>query len=131
MEMSKQAPNVRRVLLVLLCSNAAALILVGIPLFADLPDIAAGYYSGDDLLRLAEPLVTLPLQLALLAESRILVDFPSQRSLAVVLVFAFGAALYQQGAGSISYLTTSMYTIFTRISRLSFNGDNREKASQD
>jgi hypothetical protein len=95
-----QAPSMRSVFLLYLASNIAVLIFTGIPLFLDLPFLfQSNYYSGDDLFRIMEPLISLPLQLFLLIESRILFSYPSLDLGVILVLFGFGAALYQQGAG--------------------------------
>jgi hypothetical protein len=56
----QNTPSLRKVILRYLASNITVLIFTGIPLFLDTPLVFnSSYYSGDDLLRILEPIISL------------------------------------------------------------------------
>ncbi|RKO87335.1 hypothetical protein BDK51DRAFT_17426 [Blyttiomyces helicus] len=95
-------PNPRTVLLLLLAGNLFTLVFTVFPVLVNLPDIRQGYYDGNDIIRLLEPLVSTPLAFALFLESGILDNALTNRGAygaMLVSFFMFATALYGQGAG--------------------------------
>jgi hypothetical protein len=91
----------------LLASNVVTLVLTALPVLESGADLdSRGWYNFNDILRLLEPLITLPLQLALVAQGGIITSTVTGSGSVCVMVrwlpllaFALSAALYQQGAG--------------------------------
>ncbi|KAI8803723.1 hypothetical protein BJ742DRAFT_489663 [Cladochytrium replicatum] len=89
------------VMSLILTTNILTLVLTVIPVVTDLgPIIKPSYYHGDDIIRLLEPLITLPLVLLILVHSNVFSSAspPNRSTVVFALLFAFGAAIYQQGA---------------------------------
>ena len=86
-----------------LFSNLFVIILTIIPVIANLPDLKGpytGWYTGNDILRLLEPIIALPFQLFILLASPLYQNQIHSKQASLVLVcFAIAAGLYQQGAG--------------------------------
>ncbi len=62
--------NVQRIFSLFLGLNLATLVLTVIPVVTSLPSLRSdGWYTGDDIIRLAEPLITLPLSFLILWEA--------------------------------------------------------------
>jgi hypothetical protein len=95
--------NIRVVFALFLASNVFTVVLTALPVVrsdtsgTDFNGPYPTWYGLNDLLRLLEPLISLPLQLWLLVESKCFLG--QSNPLGVSLVFAFGLAMYQQGAG--------------------------------
>ncbi|KAI9009561.1 hypothetical protein BC832DRAFT_551776 [Gaertneriomyces semiglobifer] len=92
-------PNTRRILSLLLALNLCTFLLTLVPVVVELPGIRPPWYVGNDVLRLLEPIIALPLYLAILIESRVFAGELSRHTYIVLTLFAISAALYQQGAG--------------------------------
>ena len=87
-----------------LAINTITIVLTFLPVLFDFPSIyRAEWFGVADLIRLAEPLVTLPLNLGIfilgISEPVIVERKSSNLILFLVAWFGFSAALYQQGAG--------------------------------
>ncbi|KAJ3396851.1 hypothetical protein HDU92_001685 [Lobulomyces angularis] len=115
-------PNLTKTFKLMLSSNLVTIVLTMLPVLVKLPKLAKWYWSND-LIRLLEPFCALPFQLFIFLESELVYLHFSQSQkvakkgvlsniliffkfnsatiefVAVVLLFSFFAALYQQGAG--------------------------------
>jgi hypothetical protein len=112
---SRAVLHPRLILVLLLTSSVWTIIMTAVPVLVknsgELGGPYVGWFVGDDVIRLLEPIVSLPLQLALLVESKC---FSADSSPTGVLVaFAFGAAIYQQGAGYHSAATMFKHAVDT------------------
>ncbi|KAL2919728.1 hypothetical protein HK105_200642 [Polyrhizophydium stewartii] len=101
----------------LLGSNLVTLVFTVFPVLVTLPDIdKRGWYVGDDVVRLLEPIVSLPFQLLILLESRIFTQRPmSSASRTALIAFLVSAAIYQQGAGFHSASNMFKHAVQTAI----------------
>ena len=115
-EDSRAVLHPRLVLVLLLASSVWTIVMTAIPVLVknsgDLGGPYVGWFEGNDVIRLLEPIVTLPLQLALLVESKCFAS-DSSTPAGVLVAFAFGAALYQQGAGYHSASTMFKHAVET------------------
>ncbi|KAJ3052990.1 hypothetical protein HK097_005256 [Rhizophlyctis rosea] len=70
----------RRILSLFLLSNFITLVFTVFPVLVDLPNVRRdGWYVGNDIIRLLEPIVVFPLQFAILYESGIFWSVPKGR----------------------------------------------------
>lgn len=86
-----------------LLSNTCVLVLSSLPVLAELPDFYRTWFGLTDVIRILEPIVALPFQILILAETGIFQYDTDARlrknSMALIIFFSVSAALYQQGAG--------------------------------
>ncbi|KAH6601293.1 hypothetical protein BASA61_002063 [Batrachochytrium salamandrivorans] len=102
----------------LLTSTIITLFFVTFTIFATLPNIPTrrpGWYVGNDILRLLEPIVTLPFQFFILLESGIFQRRLNLGNTIAIVVFMVAAALYQQGAGLHTASIMFKHTIQTAV----------------
>ncbi|TPX69266.1 hypothetical protein SpCBS45565_g02605 [Spizellomyces sp. 'palustris'] len=92
-------PKTRRVLSLLLATNLCTLIFTVIPVLVELPNIKGNWYVGNDVIRLLEPIVAMPLYFAVILESGIFSRGSTKEKYLVGTLFMISAAIYQQGAG--------------------------------
>jgi hypothetical protein len=101
-----------RIGLYFLISNVITISLTVLPVLVKFPDILQGidrkdWYGVDDLFRLWEPIFVAPFQLLILLESKYFLNsgesaqshISTWRTIGLTVWFAFGLAIYQQGAG--------------------------------
>ncbi|TPX32200.1 hypothetical protein SmJEL517_g04643 [Synchytrium microbalum] len=95
--------RVNTVLYLLVFANLWTILMTIIPVFAnDIPLYDAshpGWYTSNDVVRIIEPIGTLPFQFFILLESRIFEVGSRTEIVLVSLCFTVSAAIYQQGAG--------------------------------
>ncbi|KAJ3298015.1 hypothetical protein HK104_011239 [Borealophlyctis nickersoniae] len=100
---ARLAPSRRRVLALLLAANAVTFIFTLVPVLVNMKGFYRGeWYGGNDIIRLLEPIVVLPINFAILYESGIFAGHPSEKRrepIVVAALFMIFAAIYQQGAG--------------------------------
>ncbi|KAJ1344843.1 hypothetical protein BSLG_000358 [Batrachochytrium salamandrivorans] len=102
----------------LLTSTIITLFFVTFTIFATLPNIPTrrpGWYVGNDILRLLEPIVSLPFQFFILLESGIFQRRLNLGNTIAIVVFMVAAALYQQGAGLHTASIMFKHTIQTAV----------------
>ena len=88
----------------ILASNIITIVLTFLPVALDFPSIYRNEWFGiADIIRLAEPLIILAINLALFLQGitePVIMERKSQsRTILLIIWFGFSAALYQQGAG--------------------------------
>lgn len=94
-----QQHRLTRILLLFAASHLVTLVLTVIPVVADLPAIdQRGWYVGEDIIRLVEPLVILSLSFWIMWESPVC-QTRSQDAFVSWMLFMFASSVYQQGAG--------------------------------
>jgi UDP-N-acetylmuramyl pentapeptide phosphotransferase/UDP-N-acetylglucosamine-1-phosphate transferase len=100
----KQKQKAKRLGVLFLLSNIFVLILTALPVLMKFPDIYVeelrkDWFGIDDLIRMAEPLIALILQLLIFLESAVFNHYSisegfESEAIIVVTVFAFSASLY-------------------------------------
>ncbi|KAI9104782.1 hypothetical protein DFS34DRAFT_213072 [Phlyctochytrium arcticum] len=93
------APNTTRVLSLLVITSLATLVFTVVPVLVELPAIRAPWYVGNDILRLLEPIVAMPLYFLVVLESGVFGHPSVSLRYRVGVALMISAAIYQQGAG--------------------------------
>lgn len=96
--------DVRNLLILVFVSNLWTFFMTIIPVVTQVGPQTyyeghRSWYTGNDVIRFLEPIGGLPLNFVILWKSGIFRDNISSGAIACVLLFLFGAALYEQGAG--------------------------------
>ncbi|TPX58598.1 hypothetical protein PhCBS80983_g03032 [Powellomyces hirtus] len=94
---NSQPPSRRIVLALLLATSLVTLVFTAGPVLFELPQMDGVWYVGNDIVRLLEPIIAMPLYFALLVESKVFDD--RRQGYIVGTVFMIFAGIYQQGAG--------------------------------
>ncbi|XJO70908.1 hypothetical protein BDV3_000515 [Batrachochytrium dendrobatidis] len=101
-----------------LAANLVTLLFTIIPVVINFPSITSdnpGWYAGDDIIRLLEPIISMPLQFFILLESAIFIKHLDKNNRIAIIVFMIAAAVYQQGAGFHSAAVMFKHSVQTAI----------------
>jgi len=94
-------PNLSRILFFFLCANLTTFVFTVLPVLVTFPYFSSlyDYYGVNDIIRLLEPIIILPLTLLIIVESGFVHRYESRESIIIVTLFGIFSGIYQQGAG--------------------------------
>jgi hypothetical protein len=108
-------------------SNLFVIIFTVFPVVYRFPDIdrqvnREDWYGYDDIIRLLEPIIALPLQILIFLESSVFVKYSlaqgfERKSIISIVMFSVMASIYQQGAGYHSAANMFKHPVQTLIEK--------------